>query len=276
MKRIIIQGDDWGYTEERIRGIGHAYEYGALTETTVMANLLDSKRKFEYRGLVRNLKNRSGLTKPKLGIGVHLNVTYGKPLSPKWPQKNFKRPHKGSGKPDEWIGSAWRKYLSRFSPKQVEDEFKRQIELALEVFQEIDHLDSHHFSAAYEPLKTVYEKLAKEYKVAVRAPAPLSENPVYGGDFVWTKKSSERLKSKGIKTADRYILKLFFNERDPVKSFLQEMDNVKDNESVEVMFHPGKGKNEDAWRKIDLATLTNKEVINYFKKDFTLITYKDL
>lgn len=275
-KRIIVQGDDWGYTPEASRGIEHAYEYGILTETTVMVNMLNPKKKLEYRSQIDGLENESGLKKPKLGIGVHLNVTYGKPMSPKWPNKEFTRPHRGSGKPEEWIGSAWGKYFSQFTSRQVEDEYRRQIEMAMDIFGEIDHLDSHHFSASYSPLKSIYEKLAKKYKLAVRADAPLSENPVYGGDFLVKKEASDRLKTKGIRTADRYILKLFFNEKNPTKSFLDEIEKINDGESAEVMFHPAKGKT-DEWRKKDLSVLTSPEVIKSFdRKNVELITYRDL
>ena len=49
IKQIIIQGDDWGYSKESNAGISNAYEYGILTSTTVMINLLDPKKKLEYK-----------------------------------------------------------------------------------------------------------------------------------------------------------------------------------------------------------------------------------
>lgn len=277
MKKIIIQGDDWGYSEESNSGIEHAYEYGILTETSVLVNLLDINKKIEYRDRIKRLQNKSGLNKPKLGIGIHLNVTYGKPLSPKWPYSEFTRPHKGTGKPEEWIGSAWQKYFLQFTSGQVEEEYRRQIELGLEIFGDIDHLDSHHFSAAYKPLKNVYESLAKEYKLAVRPTAPLSEKPVYGGDFIVNQNDIEKIKKVGIKIADRYCLKLFFNEKNPIKSFLQEIEKIKSSKTAEIMFHPAKGQKADSWRVKDLNLLTSKSVLDYFSnKNIQLITYKEL
>jgi predicted glycoside hydrolase/deacetylase ChbG (UPF0249 family) len=123
----------------------------------------------------------------------------------------------------------------------------------------------------------VYEKLAKEYRLAVRADAPLSENSVYGGNYVVKREASIRLKAKGIRTADRYFLKLFFNEKNPVQSFLKEMGKVKNGESAEVMFHPAKGEKTDEWRKRDLEILTNDRVLKYFSDNsIRLITYRDL
>lgn len=277
MKKIIIQGDDWGYSDESNTGIEYAYENGILTETTVLANLLDVRKKMEYRSRINNLENKSSLNKPKLGIGIHLNVTFGKPLSPKWPFSEFTRPHKGSGKPEEWIGSVWQKYFMQFTSSQVEEEYRRQVELGLEIFGDIDHIDSHHFSAAYKPLKGVYERLAKEYQIAVRPVAPLSEKPVYGGDFVVRQGDIDKFKRIGIKIADRYCLKLFFNEKNPNKSFLREINNIDDGKTAEIMFHPAKGPKADSWRIKDLDLLTSRPVLDYFNdKNIQLITYKEL
>lgn len=276
-KRIIIQGDDLAYKPETDVGIAYAYENGVLTSTTVMTNLLKKVDKKRYQEFITSLENKSGLKKPGLGIGVHLNVTFGKPLSSGWPQSEFTRPHKGTGKPEEWQGSGWRAYLSQFTAKQAEDEYRRQIELAFEIFEEVDHLDSHQFSTSYKPFKPVFEKLAKEYKLPVRPDAPLSEKPVYGGDFVFKKESVDRLKSKGIKTADNYIFKLFFNEENPVKSFLREVDRQKADESAEIMFHPARGNSVEEWRLSDLNTLTSKRVLERFSaKDIQLINYSQL
>ena len=52
IKKIIIQGDDWGYTPETISGIGEAYQFGILTETDIMANLLDPAKRSEYRNKI--------------------------------------------------------------------------------------------------------------------------------------------------------------------------------------------------------------------------------
>ena len=277
MRKIVIQGDDWCYSEETNAGIEYAYEHGILTETTAMVNLLDKNKKSEYRNRIGGLINKSGLRKPELGIGIHLNVTYGKPISLNWPQPEFTRPYKGTGKPEEWIGSAWQMYFSKFTPTQIEDEYRRQIELGMEIFGNIDHLDSHHFSAAYNPLKQVYKKLAKEYRLAVRPYASLSEKPVYGGDFIVRKVDINKIKNAGIKIADNYILKLFFNEKDPIKSFLREVDRIDDGKTAEVMFHPAKGQKADNWRIIDLKTLIDKNTLHYLgNKNIQLITYKDL
>ena len=182
--KLIIQGDDWGYKAEISRGIEYAYENGVLTQATAIVNTLDPKKINEYKFQIEKLRNKTQFKKPKLGIGVHLNLTCGRPMSPKWPQTEFARPFKGSGKPEEWMGSAWREYFSQFTIEQVEDEYRKQLEFALNIFGEVTHIDSHQMISSYEPMMQVYEQLAREYDLPVRPLAPLSENSVYGGDFV--------------------------------------------------------------------------------------------
>jgi predicted glycoside hydrolase/deacetylase ChbG (UPF0249 family) len=274
--KVIIQGDDLAYNSQADEGIFYAYEYGALTSTTVMANLLKEEHKYKYRQRLKDMKNKSGLNKPPLGVGVHLNVTFGKPLSNTWPQKEFNRPLRGSGKPEEWKGSTWIEYFKQFTQEQVEAEYRKQIELAMDFFPNIDHLDSHHYTASYEPLKEVYEKLAIEYDLAVRADAPLSEKPVYGGNFNYERDASRKLNEKGIKTADNYILTLFFNEDDPVASFIQALQSISE-ASTEIMFHPAKGANADDWRIKDLDVLTHPKVVDFLKdENIELINYSML
>lgn len=69
MGKLIINSDDFGYSNGVNYGIIDAYRNGILTSTTLMANMPGFneavKLKKEY---------------PRLGVGVHLTLTCGKPL----------------------------------------------------------------------------------------------------------------------------------------------------------------------------------------------------
>ena len=69
MSLVIINADDFGYSQGINLGIIEAHKNGILSSTTMMANMPG----FEHG--VELAKNN-----PKLGIGVHLNLTCGKPL----------------------------------------------------------------------------------------------------------------------------------------------------------------------------------------------------
>lgn len=275
--KVIIQGDDWGHSEEVNNGIADAYSYGILTETNIMANLLDLARKAEYQAFFQNLENKSGLKKSPLSFGVHLNLTQGPAITSSWPITNMSRPYNDTGKPEEWIGSAWAKYFAQLDPVLIEQEFRAQIDKALTIFGTVDHLDSHQNIHSYEPVKTVFLKLAKEYKLGVRVVAPLSETPVYGGDFLVDGNFPTEAKQLGIKTPGHTILTLFWNETDPLESFLDAVNNLPDNQVTEFMFHPAKGASAQEWRQKDLELLTNEKTIQLFNdNNIELINYRQL
>ncbi|MGB7582654.1 MAG: ChbG/HpnK family deacetylase [Sedimentisphaerales bacterium] len=68
-RRLIINADDFGFCESVNKGIVEAHTKGVLTSTTIMANMPAAEQAVE---LAKNL--------PTLGLGVHLNLTAGKPL----------------------------------------------------------------------------------------------------------------------------------------------------------------------------------------------------
>jgi chitin disaccharide deacetylase len=276
-KRIVIQGDDWGYTNASIEGIGKAYCNGILTETDIMANLLDPAKKSEYRYQIDSLENKSGLKKPKLGLGVHLNLTYGHPITETWPFKEMARPYKGTGKPEEWQGSAWARWFAEYKSDLIRDELRAQLERALDIFGDIDHLDAHHFVHSYEPIKTVVLGLAKEYGIKyIRATAPLSEKPVYGGDFMVDTNLRNELIPLGLKTTDTCHLKLYWNEKNSLEAFLADVAKVEDGKTTEFMFHPAVGGTEE-WRNKDLDILINPQTLEFFQKnEIELVNYSGM
>ena len=68
-KRLIINADDFGLSESVNKGIVETHTKGVLTSTTIMANMPAAEQAVD---LAKNL--------PTLGLGVHLNLTAGKPL----------------------------------------------------------------------------------------------------------------------------------------------------------------------------------------------------
>jgi predicted glycoside hydrolase/deacetylase ChbG (UPF0249 family) len=71
MKRLIVNADDFGWSESVTGGILRAHLEGVLTSTTLMANLPGAGAALE----------RARREAPRLGIGLHLNLTEGRPLS---------------------------------------------------------------------------------------------------------------------------------------------------------------------------------------------------
>jgi len=72
MKRLIVNADDFGWSEAVTCGTIQAHHDGVLTSTTVMANAPGAAQALE----------RARREAPMLVVGLHLNLTEGRPLAP--------------------------------------------------------------------------------------------------------------------------------------------------------------------------------------------------
>lgn len=157
MKRLIINSDDYGRTTEISRGIREAHLRGVVTSTTCMMNIPTTASDVAIA-----LKET-----PKLGMGVHLVLTMGRPILP---------PEAGSSITDE-EGNFFKldKFMERVSiinAGEVKTEWRAQIDAFITAAgRKPTHLDSHHHSS-YFSSKLFREmlELAKEYECAIRFP----------------------------------------------------------------------------------------------------------
>lgn len=127
MRLLVVNADDFGLTAGVSRGILEAHRRGIVTSTTALATLpaqpdLDA----EAAGL------------PRLGIGLHFNLTWGPPASP-------------AGAVPSLVGAEGRltRDLALLSERARCDEVRREAEAQLEAFarrfgRAPTHLDSHH------------------------------------------------------------------------------------------------------------------------------------
>ena len=137
MKQLIVNADDFGASPGVNRGILHAHQHGIVTSTTVMINLPDAAA-----GLEHALANA-----PDLGIGLHLNVTAGAPVSP---------PEQVASLLDadgQFVHiDAWATRFAQIDP----DHLRREIQAQFDRFASLagrppDHLDAHHHATYLHP-----------------------------------------------------------------------------------------------------------------------------
>lgn len=148
--KLVINGDDLGYTLGNTYGIVEGYKNGILRSTTALTN---SDYIYEARDLVKDLDG--------LGVGVHLTLTLGKSLTE----------NKTLTGPDGYFYPG-RKTIWEKNPDydEIYNEWKAQIEKFIEVFGHMPtHLDSHHsVHDATEKALEVAERLSKEYGLQLR------------------------------------------------------------------------------------------------------------
>ncbi len=148
--KLIINGDDLGYTLANTYGIIEAYKNGILRSTTALTN---SKYIREAAEAVKDCKN--------LGIGVHLTLTLGKPLT----ENRTLTASDGNFYPGPV--NVWKNGPDY---DEIYNEWKAQIERFIEVFgQRPTHLDSHHSVHDRTPQALeVSRRLAEEYDLPLR------------------------------------------------------------------------------------------------------------
>lgn len=221
MKRLIINSDDYGRTPEISRGIRESHLRGVVTSTTCMMNILTTAEDIAVA-----LEET-----PALGLGVHLVLTMGRPIS---------APATVSSITDEQGNFFKNKTLSKRISAVSMEETKREWRMQIEAFvraagRKPTHLDSHHHSSYFSPalFHTMLE-LAQEYDCAIRFPftGSLSEELEKTNEHV-----PELLGRFNPRRPDRFLVD-FYDERATREELLNMINNLPEG-STEIMCHPG-------------------------------------
>jgi predicted glycoside hydrolase/deacetylase ChbG (UPF0249 family) len=130
-RRLIINADDFGFSNGVTRGIMEAHAAASVTSTSIMANGLD------FENAVRLAR-----ASPKLGVGVHLNLVQGRPL--------LRVPSLTNARTGEFhslssLGSRL-DWPRRIDMDELAAELRAQIERVRGAGLAITHVDSHRHS----------------------------------------------------------------------------------------------------------------------------------
>lgn len=150
---LIVNADDFNLTPAVSRGVIAAHAEGIVSSTTVLVNL---------PGLEETVPLLAAA--PSLGLGLHVNLTLGAPLSP---AEEIPSLVDESGRfPRDPSGQA-----ARARPEEASREIAAQRERFERAFGRAPtHLDSHHHVHRHEPLEGVFLDLCRRWKLPVRSP----------------------------------------------------------------------------------------------------------
>lgn len=159
LRQLIVNADDFGYTEGVSRGILKAHRDGIVTSTSVMINFPAAAEWIPH----------AQTEAPHLGLGLHLTLTAGHPAAPPEQIPDLLQDDgRFYNKPD-LIDR-----LPSLNPEQLRAELRAQVAK----FERIagthpDHLDSHHHITYLSPVlvETMIE-LAQELDIPIRNPLP--------------------------------------------------------------------------------------------------------
>jgi hopanoid biosynthesis associated protein HpnK len=280
-RRIVINADDFGICEGVNKGIVEAHCNGVLTSATIMANMPAAQQAVV---LAKRL--------PKLSIGVHLNLTDGKPVCP---VANIKYLVDGSGnfalKPGKLAIAAT---LSGKARAAIEAEFAAQIQWVLDRGVRPTHLDSHKHIHSFPAIFRIVCRLAKQFRIpAIRfayEPKDVSNSPWPLTDAEGRKRAAiVRLMAKINQWQSREFFKTdaLFGVAHTGKinvDFFRAVSLYNTVATAEVMTHPGYSYDLDVsqtrlvgQRETELEAICSEKTRQYFKEaGIKLVHYGEL
>lgn len=263
MKRLIVNADDFGISKLTNEGIIDCFRNGILTSTTIMAN-----------GIAFDHAIKLTKSHKTPGIGVHLNLTQGKPLT-----NAFQR--------DLTENNIYKAMAGLLDAKSIEKEFRAQIEKVLENKIKPSHIDGHKHIHIFPKIAPIALKLAKEYDIkAIRLPrsrifnyklALTKQIPKLALIELYAKMAEKEIRNNGLITTDEFygVLETGNLTKENLAKILLNMKNC----TAELMCHPGYyDKNIPCilkkQRQIEHDALTNKEIKKVIAmQDIKLISY---
>ena len=257
---LIVNGDDFGRTPGITEGVLQAHRNGIVTSTTVMVNLPGA------RAAVQRAREEA----PRLGLGVHLNLTTGRPVLPPERVPTLVDPT-GRFYPIRDLLPR----LPSLDLDQVEAELVAQIERFRSWGEEPTHLDSHHHLLYLSPvLFRILLGLAERYCLPIRYPW---RTTVDLDRLAEAHRVSARslpsiiaacdvlLHRTGVRVPDRCFLS-FYGEGVTLEHLLDLIEQVPEG-IAELMCHPGRADAQLAavsgyvqGRERELAILTHPRV----------------
>lgn len=151
-RRLVINADDFGFTEGVNRGIIEAHDAGVVTSTSMMVNMPGWED-----GLAR-LPARKG----SLGVGLHLNLIVGAPLT-RCPSLTDGR----TGQFHPFRSLALRAAAGRVALREVHDECAAQLDRLVRAGVRVTHVDAHRHTHCFRGFFAPVREAAQRIGVSV-------------------------------------------------------------------------------------------------------------
>jgi hopanoid biosynthesis associated protein HpnK len=267
-KRIIINADDFGLCEPVNKAVAQAHTAGVLTSATIMANMPAAD---EAVKIAKKL--------PALGVGVHLNLSEGAPVSK---DSSIACLLNSDG---EFALSAFKLSVLSIGGHKIRNairtELAAQIQWVLDKGLAPTHLDSHKHIHSLPPIFPIVCELARRFKIGAirftfepkelcRMPWPL---PAEGGR---QNAARTRIMAKINRLQDSRFLKtdalLGIAHKGKLDvSFFKALTLYASAQTAEVMTHPGladtAGPDETKLQhqqRLELEALCSERTKQYF------------
>lgn len=272
-KQLIVNADDLGISPGVSQGIMDAHQQGIVTSTTAMMNMPAAA------DAIRQAKQKT----PELGLGLHLNVSQGLPISPDVPSLHYT---------DGRFAQTYHELMdamANFTAEDLRVEFNAQMARFIEVAgHPPDHIDTHHGSAHFVPAAfDVLCKLAQQYNLPIRSPVWCFKPQTLGHIAPRLGKTPDALAEElqAVYRAngsprhpiDHDLGRDFYDDGATRENLLRILNNLPDG-ILEIMCHPGYPHDLDevyvAQRQRELDILTDPSVREAIdKQGIELVTF---
>ena len=227
--KLSINADDLGYTPGINQAILDLFNRGLLSSTSLLANMPHSQNAID------GLHACPGLT-----VGVHLNLTKGRPLL-----QPEQIPTLVSPGGEFWItkGFYTRVATGRIDLMEVEAELRAQIEHLFEFGIHPSHLDSHSHWHVHPHLRKLVARLAEHYQIPGIRQADLRRTLIPSG--VWLRAATRKKQPPSDFRIPDYFFSLHHwmkSDGEPVDLFFSEGFRrliAYPHISLELVTHPG-------------------------------------
>jgi predicted glycoside hydrolase/deacetylase ChbG (UPF0249 family) len=234
--KLIVNADDFGYTDSVSAGILRAHRDGIVTATTLMTNAPHTEG---AATLAR--------ANPALDVGLHLVLTFDRPTGDVSRCRSLVDEDGKFLRPKE--------LMSRdIDREEALTEYRAQYAKARDLLgRKPTHLDTHHWVHDHPALEWAIGELALETGAAAR---------------IHSDGQRERLRARGVRTPDHFAREFQYEGKVGVEQLLVLLERLaKSDDVTELMCHPGetdlelvKRSGYARERPMELATLTDPRV----------------
>ena len=251
--KLIVNADDFGYAESVSAGILRAHRDGIVTATTLMANAPHTE------GAAKLAR-----ATPSLDVGVHLVVSYGRPISDVARLRSLVGADGAFFRPKDLLSR-------KIDRGEALTEYRAQYEKVRDLLgREPRHVDTHHWVHDHPALEWAVGEIARETGAAAR---------------IHSDEQRDRLRARGVRTPDHFVREFQDEGKIGVEQLLALLERLAKRGGVtELMCHPGEADSElvkksgyARERPTELATLTDPRVRAAVKElGITLATFANV
>jgi predicted glycoside hydrolase/deacetylase ChbG (UPF0249 family) len=150
--QLVVNADDFGQSSATSRGILRAHREGVVTSTSVLGNCDD------VAGVCALLAGA-----PELGVGVHLTLVGGRPVSPAASLPTLTNPDGGFPAHADEFFLAW--VRGRVDIGEIEREFDAQVSRLRDAGVRPDHVDTHRHLGFVPAVGRAMEAVARKHGI---------------------------------------------------------------------------------------------------------------